>query len=296
MIPRKILLALLPVLLFTACSTVHTDGLSRAVKMKAVPQRIISLAPSNTEILFAVGAGKQVAGRDSFSDYPAEVKSIADVGGSMGKYDIETIVALHPDLILAGEISSPDLANSLEQLGFTVYYLPNPATLEALFANLVTVGDLSGHRAEANALVSSLRKRVSSVDARIATVKSTPSVYYELDATDPTKPYTAGPGTFVDLLIARAGGANVGKSLKSPWAEISLEQLVLVDPAFIILGDAAYGVSADSLKQRDGWGKLTAVKNGQIFPFDDNLVSRPGPRLVDGLESMAKLLHPEVFR
>jgi iron complex transport system substrate-binding protein len=294
---RKFLLTILAeVLLLTACATVRSDGLSRTVKLQGTPQRIVSLAPSNTEILFAVGAGKQVVGRDSFSDYPAEVKSIKDIGGSMGKYDTEAIVALHPDLVLAGEINTPELVNSLEQLGLTVYYLPNPTTLEAMYANLETVGQLTGHQSGAVALVNSLKLRVAAVDARIKPLISLPTVYYELDATDPTKPYTAGPGTFVDLLISRAGGTNIGRSLTSQWAQISLEKLVVANPAIIILGDSAYGTTADSVKQRPGWSGLAAVQNGQIYPFDDNLVSRPGPRLVDGLEALAKLVHPDVFK
>jgi iron complex transport system substrate-binding protein len=290
---RKYLLILLSAAFFlAACTTTRTDGLNRTVKMKGTPQRIVSMAPSNTEILFAVGAGKQVVGRDSFSDYPAEAKSIQDIGGSMGKYNTEAIVALHPDLVLAGEINTPELVTSLQQLGLTVYYLSNPTTLEAMYANLETVGQLSGHSAEAGALVASLQKRVAAVDARILPLNSRPTVYYELDATDPIKPYTAGPGTFVDLLISRAGGANIGKSLASQWAQISLEQLVVDNPTMIVLGDSAYGISADSVRQRAGWGSLSAVQTGQIYPFDDNLVSRPGPRLVDGLEALAKLIHP----
>lgn len=290
---RKSLLTILAAaLLLTACATSRTDGLNRSVKLQGTPQRIVSLAPSNTEILFAVGAGKQVVGRDSFSDYPPEAKSLKNIGGSMGNYDTEAIVALHPDLVLAGEINTPELVNSLQQLGLTVYYLPNPTTLEGMFTNLETVGQLTGHSSAAVTLVNSLKKRVAAVDAKILPLNYAPTVYYELDATDPTKPYTAGPGTFVDLLISRAGGVNVGKSLTSQWAQISLEQLVVSNPSIIILGDSAYGITPDSVKQRPGWGGLAAVKNGQVYPFDDNLVSRPGPRLVDGLEALAKLMHP----
>jgi iron complex transport system substrate-binding protein len=292
MLRRLLLIILAVVLPLAACTTTQTDGLSRSVKLPGTPRRIISLAPSNTEILFAVGAGKQVIGRDSFSDYPLDVKSIEDIGGSMGKYNTEAIVALHPDLVLASEINSPELVASLEQLGLTVYYLPNPTTLEGMYANLETVGQLTGHRSEAAALVDGLKKRVAAVDARILSLNNSPRVYYELDATDSGKPFTAGPGTFVDLLISRAGGTNVGKSLTSQWAQISLEQLVVDNPEIIVLGDSAYGVTAESLKLRTGWEGLAAVQKGQVFPFDDNLVSRPGPRLVDGLEALVKLLHP----
>jgi len=198
--------------------------------------------------------------------------------------------------VLAGEINTPDLVSSLEQLGLTVYYLKNPATLEDMYANVETIGALTGHTDQAAALVASLKARVAAVDAAIAPLDYRPSVYYELDATDPSKPYTAGPGTFVDLLIARAGGTNFGATLKDAWAQISLEQLVVGNPSIVILGDSAYGVTPDSFAGRSGLAGLAAVKNKQVYPFDDNLVSRPGPRLVDGLEALAKLIHPELFK
>jgi iron complex transport system substrate-binding protein len=119
-----------------------------------------------------------------------------------------------------------------------------------------------------------------------------------LDSTDPAKPYTAGPGTFVDLLIQRAGGANLTTvaGIKDPYPKISVEQVVSTNPDLIILGDSMWGVTIESVGQRPGWEKLKAVTGKQIFPFDDNLVSRPGPRLVDGLEALAKLMHPELFK
>jgi iron complex transport system substrate-binding protein len=279
----------------TAAPITLTDGLGRTVTLKSPAQRVVSLAASNTEILYAVGAGAQVVGRDEASDYPEAVKSIPAVGGWSG-FSNESIVALQPDLVLAGGINPPELVASLEQLGLTVYLLPNPVTLEEMYVNLEKVGALTGHEADAAALVESLKARVAAVDARIATVNTKPSVYYELDATDPVKPYTAGPGTFVDLLIQRAGGVNFGSQLQSQWAQISLEQLVVSNPDLIILGDSAYGETPEKVAARPGWETLAAVKDATIFPFDDNLVSRPGPRLVDGLEALAKLLHPDLFK
>jgi len=269
-----------------------TDGLGRKVEFSAAPQRIVSLTPSGTEVLFAVGAGSQVVGRDTFSDYPDAAKSVTDIGGSMGKYDSEAIVNLKPDLVLAGGINPQELVSSLENLGLKVYFLANPLTLENMYANLELVGKVTGHLDSATTLVTSLNERVATVDAKLAGVTEKPLVYYELDAT----PYTAGPGTFIDLLIQRAGGTNFGSSMSSAWAQISLEQLVVADPAMIILGDAAYGESATTVAARQGWSALTAVKDGKIFSFDDNLVSRPGPRLVDGLEQLARLIHPEAFK
>ncbi len=280
----------------TTATITLTDGMGRSVTLAGPAQHIVSLAPSNTELLFAVGAGSQVAGRDTLSDYPPQAKSVADIGGSMGSYDTEAIVAIHPDLVLAAEINTPELVASLAKLGLTVYYLKNPVTLDGLYANLETVGSLTGHAADATILVASLKVRVAVVDTKVSTAASHPSVYYELDGTDPTKPYTSGGGTFVDLLIQQAGGVNIFTQLKTPWAQISLEQLLVSNPQIILLGDSAYGETPDKVGARSGWGSLLAVKNKQVYPFDDNLVSRPGPRLVDGLEALAKLIHPELFK
>lgn len=281
--------------LLTVEPLVLTDGLGRTVSLAAPAERVVSLAPSNTEILFAVGAGGQVIGRDLFSDYPPEALAAQDIGGSMGEYNLEAIVALQPDLVLAGGINPPELVAALEELGLTVYFLPNPLTLEEMYLNLETVGALTGQEAEAAALIESLRARVAAVDEKIATVTERPTVYYELDATDPARPYTAGHGTFIDLLITRAGGVNVAGEIETPWVQLDIETLLVYDPDLILLGDAAWGESAETVAARPGWNALTAVQNGAIYPFDDNLLSRPGPRLVDGLEALARLLHPALF-
>lgn len=271
-----------------------TDGLGRAVSLAAPAQRIVSIAPSNTEILFAIGAGKQVVGRDEMSDYPAEAKAVTSIGSTYAKLNTEAVVALKPDLVLAADITNPEQIQALEQLGITVYELPNPKDFAGLYANLATIGKLTGREAEAAAYADQLKTRVDAVTSKMAGVSARPKVYYELDATDPTKPYTAGPGTFVDMLITLSGGQNIGAALGSAYAQISSEELVRQNPDVIVLGDAAYGITVESVGRRPGWDALAAVKNGAVYPFDDNLVSRPGPRLVDGLEEFVKLIHPEV--
>ncbi|MEW6029327.1 MAG: ABC transporter substrate-binding protein [Chloroflexota bacterium] len=270
-----------------------TDGLGREVALEAPAQRVVSLAPSNTEILFALGAGDKVVGRDEFSDYPEEAKALPSVGGSMGEYSVEAIVALEPDLVLAAGINNPELVKQLEDLGITVYYLANPTTLEEMYVNLEIVAQLTGE--DPTKLTDSLKARVAAVDEKIAPLSSRPSVFYEIDATDPSKPYTYGPGTFGDLLISRAGGFNIASQVTDPYPQLSLEQIVTDNPSIIILGDSMWGVTPESVAVRPGWESVAAVQNGQVFAFDDNLVSRPGPRLVDGLEQLAKLLHPGLF-
>ena len=273
-----------------------TDGLGRTIELAAPAQRIVSLAPSNTEILFALGAGQQVVGREEMSDYPAEAKDVASIGSVFQKINTEAIVALKPDLILAAEINNPEQVKALEDLGLTVYYLPNPKTFNDLYANLATVGKLTGRSAEATKLNESLKARYDAVIQTLSQAKDAPTVFYEIDATDPTKPYTSGPGTFIDLVIRLAGGKNIGGELKDAFAQISSEELVKQNPNIIVLGDALYGVTPESIAQRPGWSALSAVKDKQVFAFDDNLISRPGPRLIDGLEQMAKLVHPELFK
>ncbi|MCI0520238.1 MAG: helical backbone metal receptor [Chloroflexi bacterium] len=278
----------------TAAGITLTDGLAREVTLAQPAQKIASLAPSNTEILFAIGAGAQVVARDAFSDYPAETQPIADIGGGWGELDTEKLLSLQPDLVLAAQINTPEQVQALQDLGLTVYYLANPKNLEGMYENLRIVAQLSGHEAETETLIASLQQRVTAVDEKVAPLSNHPVVFYELDGTDPNAPWTSGPGTFIDLLIARAGGANLGNALASDWAQISLEELVTQNPQIILLGDAVWGgVTAEAVAARAGWETITAVQSSAVFPFDDNLVSRPGPRMVDGLEALFKLLHPE---
>jgi cobalamin transport system substrate-binding protein len=303
---RKTLILILLFAVLSACAPqatpsiapatlTFTDGLGREIIFDSPAQRIVSLAPSNTEILFAIGAGDQVVGRDQFSDYPEATKNVTDVGSTFEALNTELIVSLKPDLVLAAEINTPEQVKQLEDLGLKVYYLKNPLTLEDMYGNLEIVAQLTGHEAEAATLIESLKSRVAAVDEKIAPISSRFSVFYELDATDPAKPYTAGKGTFITQLIERAGGYNIASDLEE-YPQMSLEQVVAANPAFIILGDARYGVSLESIAQRPGWENLSAVKNGQVVPFNDDLVSRPGPRLVDALEELAKLLRPELFQ
>ncbi|HEY3311243.1 MAG TPA: cobalamin-binding protein [Anaerolineales bacterium] len=292
-------------LLLSACGApppvpaelVFTDGLGRTVKLPKPAEKIISLAPSNTEILFAIGAGKQVIGRDDYSDYPAEAKSLPSLGG-LDKYNNEQLVALKPDLILMAEINSPEQAKQLESLGLNVFYLANPKTLEEMYTNLSLIARMTGHEQDASALVDTLKTRVAAVDEKIKAANTKPVVFYELDSTDPAKPYTIGAGTFIDQLITRAGGQNLttAAGVKDSYPQLSIEQIVSADPDFIILGDSMWGVTVESVGMRPGWEKLKAVAAKQVYPFDDNTASRPGPRLVDGLEALAKLLHPEVYK
>ena len=273
-----------------------TDGRGEKVYLSGPAASIVSLSPPITEMLYAIGAGDALVARDSFSDYPAEAAALTDIGGGFADYDLETIAAMQPDLVVAGAINTPELVQSLEDLGLTVFYLDNPDDIEGAFDAMRELATLAGKGVEAEAAINDLEARVGAVDAALANVSDKPTVYYELDATDPAAPYTGGAGSFYSAMLARAGAQNVGDALESEWAQISLEALLQADPDYILLGDAMWGVTPESVAARPGWGALTAVQEGRVLPFDDNLIARIGPRQVDGLEALAKIFHPDLFK
>ncbi len=270
------------------------DDAGRTVEIISTPQRLISLAPSNTEILFALGLGDRVVGVTDFCDYPEEVKAIEKVGGI--EYNLERIVALDPDLVLAvgGSPAQVEKATEMEELHLTVLVL-EPGDIESILADIELVGKATGTEKAAGELVTELRTRFDGITARAKEAESTPKVFFELDATDPSKPYTPGPGSFTDALITLVGGSNIGASAQMQWAQLSTEEVIAQDPEVIVLGDANYGVTVEMVKERPGWSVIAAVKNGNIHPIDDILISRPGPRIIDGLEALARIIHPELF-
>lgn len=281
----------------TPASMTITDVAGRKVTISGTPQRIISLAPSNTEILFALGVGSNLVAVDDFSDYPAEAKALPKIGGTSDKYNFEQIVALKPDLIFAAGITSPDALKKLDDLKLTFVVLGvAKTTLDSILTDISLAGQITGRADQAKQLTDSMKQKVDAIKAKVATAKTKPRVYWELDATDPTKPYTVGPGTFVDDIITLGGGVNVFANASSPYPQVSAEQVVAANPEVIILADAAYGIPVESVLNRPGWQKIDAVQNKHVYPIDDNLVSRPGPRVVDGIEAAAKLIHPELFQ
>jgi iron complex transport system substrate-binding protein len=163
-----------------------------------------------------------------------------------------------------------------------------------LYENIRTIAAFAGKSAQAETLIADLQARFVAVKREVAKAADAPLVYFELDATDPLSPYTAGGGSFIDMLITLAGGRNLAAGLPE-WAKISAEEILRQDPDLILLADAAYGVTVESVSQRPGWRNLAAVKNEAVYAVDPNLVMRPGPRLADGLETLAALIHPELF-
>lgn len=276
-------------------SMTFTDDMGNTIELSGYPQRIVSISSSTTEILFALDAGEQVVGRDEFSVYPEEALSVTSVGALWEELPSEAILALEPDLVVAAQIINEDQVAALRDLGLNVYWQANPGSYEELWENIRSLAALTGHTADAETLIAGLEARVQTVQEKVAAVSEHPSVFYELDATDPSNPWTTGSGTFIDYIISLAGGTNAASALQGDFAQISTEQLIAVNPDIILLADAPYGTTPESVAARPGWETIVAVQANALYPIDPNIMSVPGPRLVDALEVTAQFLHPELF-
>ncbi len=267
------------------------DDNNRPICIENAPQRILSLAPSSTEILFALGLGDRVVGRTDFCNYPPAAGTLPSVGSPFSGFNLELIVDLDPDIVfsVAGTI-----VNELDNLNLTVVVL-QPNDIPAVFRDIQIVGEITGKQREAERLVSSLEKRVNVIIEKTAKVTEKPLVFYEVDGTDPTKPWTTGSGTFQDSLITLAGGKNIAAGTSS-WYQMNVEAIIEANPEIIVLEDARYGMTAEMVAARSGWGNITAVKGESIYPISNaDITSRQSPRIVDGLEEIARIIHPELF-
>ncbi len=279
-----------------AARVVFRDAAGRAIELDETPRRIASLGPSITEILFALGAGQRLVGRDRYSDFPPEARSVPSMGSTHPRLSPEPIVALEPDLILAAGSTSTADVWALARLGLTVYSVTEAARFEDVYENIRAIGRLTDREEASEELLRAMQSRVWNALARVHSVEKRPRVFYQLDPGDGDKPWTAGRGTLIDELLTLGGGRNVGRRGKDPYFQMSLEEIVVSDPQVIIIGSDGTTGRADILQDRPGWRGVSAVKEGAVFYLDKDLVVRPGPRIVEGLEQISRLLHPEVFR
>jgi iron complex transport system substrate-binding protein len=265
------------------------DDYGRTVELKGVPQRIVSAAPSPTEILFAVGAGAQVVGVDNYSDYPAEAKSLPQIGSYT--LNIEVIMSLKPDLIVCSDLVPTLQLDQLEAQGIP-YFIFATRTMEDVIKDLRLAGSLTGHSLEAESVVAGLQARVNAVTNKTLAVSvEKPRTYIEYYPL-----WTYGPGSFGDDLIRLAGGTNIASNASNEYPELTPEFIIAQNPEVIVytVGPMTMTVAAD-FAAREHWDSIYAVSHNKIYSLDDNLMSRYGPRVVDGLEQLAEIIHPELF-
>jgi iron complex transport system substrate-binding protein len=266
------------------------DDAGRKIFLADPPTRIVSLAPSVTEILFAIGAGEQVVGVTSFCDYPAEAQAKPKVGGSFP--NLEVVLSLKPTLVLAPrDFIRPDMVAKLDQLKIALFIL-DANTLEDVLRHIQTIGRIVGRSEKADAVTAGLRRRVAEIKARTAAA-SRPRVFYVLNS-DPLM--SVGPGSFIHQLIELAGGTNVAAGAPVSYPRLSLEEVVRQDPEVILFPVGTEEGIPDQEQQRWlRWPTLSAVKQNRFVRIPSVLLDRPGPRVVEGLELLARQLHPDLF-
>jgi len=262
-----------------------TDDAGRQVTIDARPDRIVSLAPANTEIVAALGAIDRLVGVTTLCDYPAEVAGIEKMGDFV-QPNLEAIAAAEPDLVLVTTGVQTEIIDKLEGLGASVVAV-DPQSLEEVYASIATVGDAIGEPGAAAGVVESMRLQIGQVSD---SVESAPVRCFIEIAQDPL--FTAGAGTLMNELIEVAGGENV--VTEGGYVAYSIEQLVQADPAVYLATKGSMSDPTD-IDERPGYANMTAVEEGRVFVLDDNLVSRPGPRLAEGVLQIARALHPESF-
>ena len=272
-----------------------TDQAGREIRIEKIPERIVSLAPGNTEIVYALGLEEKLVGVTEFCDYPEAAKNKPQVGG-FSTVDIEKVVASQPDLILASNIHKDEVIPRLEGLGLTVLAL-NPKTLDEVLDAITLVGRCTGEEEDAGQLVAGMENRIKAITDKTKSLAQDerPRVFY-IVWHDPLM--TVGPDTRIHELIESAGGTNIAQNLAEEYPTISLEAVIIDNPQIIIAGSGMgegaslpyeFALTEERLSEAD------ARINRQVYDINTNLVGRTGPRIVDGLEQLAKMIHPEIF-
>ena len=266
------------------------DFQDRAVTIPKRPERIVSIGPSITEFLFALGAGPRVVGADDYSDEPAAAKTLEKVGGI--KVNFEKVVALKPDLVLTVKFSDGTI-EKLTSAGLLVMVV-DPQSTSDIARTATLLGRTVG--AEGDAMARDIQKKVDDVRAKTATASTMPRVYHEIDASDPTKIFTVGPGSYINDLIVIAGGTNIAAKAATAYPQLSAEEILRADPEVIVLAAADYSAKPEEVSARAGWSAITAVKNKRFGTIAPNLINRPGPRVGEAAEAYARIVHPELYR
>ena len=269
-----------------------TDELGRKMSVPDNLKRVVSLAPSITEIIFALSKEDLLKGVSRFSDFPAAAKKLPRVG-SYVHLDLERIVALKPDLCIGIKDGNPiAVVRKLEHLGIPVYAV-DPRDLNAVLETITQLGRLLGADEKADAIVSDMRARIERVKALVATSPHKPGVFFQIGVSPIV---SAGTETYIHELIVMSGGKNLAEG-PVPYPRYSREQVLGLSPDVLMITSMARGASFDRVKKQwSKWPSMPAVQNNRILLMDSNLCDRPTPRLIDGLEHIAKAIHPELYK
>jgi iron complex transport system substrate-binding protein len=267
-----------------------SDSKGASLTLAAPAKRIVSLSPAVTEVLFAIGAGPQIVASDRFSDFPAEAAKTAKLDYSQPS--AEATVALSPDLVIMTTRQQQQV-EQFRALRLPVLYMEEPTSLDATIEKVRFYGGITGHAAEADALANVMRARIARVTAQVPSGDG-PRVFYELSP----ELYSAAPNSFIGSMLTLLHARNVADGAKTAFPQLSSEAVIAANPQVVLLADAGSTAGSQSLatvSARAGWSGIEAVRTGRVIAVDPNLGNRPGPRVVEGFEQMARALYPERF-
>lgn len=287
-----LLMAALVLLTGSVAARQVTDGIGRRMVVPDNPVRVVALAPSITEIVFALGQEKRLAGVAKFSDFPRQALRLPQVGSYI-QPDIEKIIALNPDICIAVKDGNPrTVADRLESLRIPVYAV-DPLDLEAIMTVVLEIGDLLDAGDRARAIVTEMKSRMDRVREMVMRTDRRPGVFFQIGISPIV---SVGKGTFIHELIQMAGGTNVCGTYAS-YPRLSREQVVALSPDVLIITTMERGLSMDQVKAEwAGWPQIPAVRDGRIAIVDSSIYDRPTPRQVDALEQLARVIHPKLFK
>jgi iron complex transport system substrate-binding protein len=270
------------------------DALDTKVTLEEQPKQIVSLIPSNTEILFELGLNKEIVGVSDFDNYPKEAEDKEKIGGM--EFNVEKIVSLDPDLVLAHESTAKSAEEGLNQLkdaGINVFIVHDAKSFDEVYNTITDIGTLVGKKEQAESVVSEMKADLNSIQEKAKEVSEKKRVYVEVSPSPDI--YSPGKNTFIDQMLTMVNAENVMKDQEG-WVQVSQEEVISSNPDAII---TTYGYYSENPKEqimgREGWKDVNAVKNGDVHDVHSDLVTRTGPRLVEGVEEIAKSIYPEVF-
>jgi iron complex transport system substrate-binding protein len=271
-----------------------TDGTGKEVTIESEPQTIVSVIPSNTEITFALGQGDKLIGVDNYSNYPAEAEKIEKIGDQ--QLNVEKILALQPDLALVTDFqheNNPDILKQFKDAGIEVIVIGSAESFENVYNTISLIGTVTGAKDEADRIVKDMKDRLAEIQEKAKGVTEKKRVWVEVSPSPDI--FTTGKNTFLHEMLESINAINTAGE-QTGWVKMTEEEIVTLNPDVII---TTYGYyiekPADQVLSRSGWGEVPAIKNEQVFDVNNDTVTRPGPRLIDGVETLAKLIYPEIF-
>lgn len=270
-----------------------TDAVGNEITLEEAPKTIVSMIPSNTEILFALGLNEEIVGVNDYDNYPEEALEKEKIGGQ--EFNVEKIVSMNPDIVFAHESGLGVGEAGLQQIrdaGVKVFVVKNAADFNETYTTIEQIGRATGKLEEAQTIVEDMKAKVEEVKEKVAKVETKKTVFVE--NSDVPDIYTAGKGTFIQEILDMVNAENIAADQEG-WFIMSSEEIVSRNPDVIIIMYSYVDGIVDSVKARDGFDTVTAVQNDAVVQVDENLTSRTGPRLAEGLEEIAKAIYPEVF-